>query len=159
MNVLEYKGYHARIEFDSENFIIYGKIEGITDLVTFESESCKGIEEEFKIAVDDYLEFCKEVGKKPEKEYKGSFNVRIDPKLHRKLAIFSFKKNESLNHVVEMAIEEYISEDYCIKVSMQNTLSSIHDKLINNENNYTHNEYLSNGSIKYKLNYEKELIS
>lgn len=60
-NVLTYKGYSTVIEFDSESKVLYGKIEGIDDLVTFESDSAKEIEKEFHYAVDDWLEFRKEI--------------------------------------------------------------------------------------------------
>lgn len=62
-NILEYKGYHTKIEFDTETYTLRGKIEGINDLVNFESSDGSRIEKEFHDAVDDYLEFCKEVGK------------------------------------------------------------------------------------------------
>ena len=104
-SVLEYKGYHTKIEFDSEEFILRGKIEGINDFIDFESETLDGIETEFHEAVDDYLEFCKEVGKEPEKEYKGTFNVRISPKLHKELSIMAMKNNTSLNATVEQSVE------------------------------------------------------
>lgn len=109
-NILEYKGYHTKIEFDTETFILYGKIEGINDLIDFESDNAKTIETEFHNAVDDYLEFCKEVGKEPEKEYKGLFNVRINPELHKKLAIRAYVNGDSLNSTVEKAIAAYLSE-------------------------------------------------
>ncbi|MBR5578809.1 MAG: type II toxin-antitoxin system HicB family antitoxin, partial [Lachnospiraceae bacterium] len=76
--------------------------------------SCKditAIEKEFHAAVDDYLEFCTEVGKEPDKEYKGTFNVRIEPELHKKLATKAFQENESLNTTVEKAIRAYLSEN------------------------------------------------
>ncbi len=62
-NILEYKGYRAKVEYISENEILFGKIDGISDLVTFQSNSGSGIKTEFKNAVDDYLELCKELGK------------------------------------------------------------------------------------------------
>ena len=61
--------------------------------------------------MDDYLKFCKEVGKEPDKEYKGSFNVRINPDLHKKLAIIAMKNGDTLNTSVEKAIFEYVSCD------------------------------------------------
>ena len=54
-NILEYKGYHTKVEFDSENLILRGKIEGINDFVNFECENMKDVENEFHEAVDDYL--------------------------------------------------------------------------------------------------------
>ena len=103
-NVLEYKGYWSKVEFDSESLILHGKVEGINDLVTFESDSTERIEEEFRNAVDDYILFCNEVGKDPEKPYKGIFNVRIDPLLHRQLSMQAMKEGITLNAAVENAI-------------------------------------------------------
>ena len=110
-NLLEYKGYHTKIEFDSEGLVLRGKIEGIGDLVDFECESSKDAEKEFHTAVDAYLEFCKEVGKEPDKEYKGTFNVRISPELHKKLVNVAMKNGDSLNASVEKAIQGYISSE------------------------------------------------
>ena len=65
-NLLTYKGYYTLIHFEAEDKVLYGKIEGIDDLVTFESESAKEIEKEFHDAVDDWLEFRKEIGNEVE---------------------------------------------------------------------------------------------
>lgn len=108
-NLLEYKGYHTKIEFDSEDLVLRGKIEGIKDLVNFESADISTVEEEFHAAVDDYLEFCKEVGKEPDKEYKGTFNIRISPDLHKRLAIIAMQNGDTLNATVEKAIVNYVT--------------------------------------------------
>ena len=67
------------------------------------------VEKEFHAAVDDYLEFCKEIGKEPDKEYKGTFNVRISPELHKKLVIVAMKNGDTLNATVEKAIRRFVS--------------------------------------------------
>ena len=108
-NVLAYKGYHARIDFDIDTMTLRGKIEGIGDLVNFESDSVENVEKEFHSAVDDYLEFCRDVGKDPDKEYEGIFNVRISPNLHRELALRALETGETLNTAVEKAIEGYLT--------------------------------------------------
>ena len=110
-HVLEYKGFHTKISFDTGSFVLYGKIEGINDHVDFQTHDPDCVVEEFHKAVDDYLLFCEEVGKTPEKEYKGSFNVRIAPDLHRRLAAYADKINESLNHTVEEAIVYYLEPE------------------------------------------------
>lgn len=107
-SVLEYKGYYASVEFDAETKSLFGKIEGINDLVTFESDNVKKIEKEFRSAVDDYLAFCKEVGKEPEKTYKGRFNVRISPELHQRIARKACEEHGTINSVVEKAIRAYV---------------------------------------------------
>ena len=86
-NVLEYKGYYTKVEYSAEDQVLFGKIEGIKDLVSFECEKLGDVEMEFHEAVDDYLAFCKDLGESPDKPYKGQFNVRIPPELHRKAAI------------------------------------------------------------------------
>ena len=108
-NTLQYKGYFTNISFSVNDKILHGKIEGIDDLVTFESESVSDIEKEFHNAVDDYLSFCDEIGKEPSKTYKGTFNVRITPELHRAIAIDATKNGISLNQAVEKAIYQYIT--------------------------------------------------
>ena len=75
-SILRYKGYSARPEYSADDQVFYGKILGIDDLVDFYTENAKEIEKEFRAAVDDYLEFCEEVGKQPQKAFSGTFNVR-----------------------------------------------------------------------------------
>ena len=70
--VLHYKGYSAKPEYSVSDKIFHGKVLGITDLVYFCAENAKDVEQEFHKAVDDYLEFCKEIGKDPRKS-------KIDP--------------------------------------------------------------------------------
>ncbi|MBQ7578016.1 MAG: type II toxin-antitoxin system HicB family antitoxin [Synergistaceae bacterium] len=67
LNILCYKDYYTRIEFSAPDKILYGRLLGITDFVDFMSESAEGIIKEFHSAVDDYIEFCRELGKEPEK--------------------------------------------------------------------------------------------
>lgn len=128
-NILEYKGYHTKIEFDTETYTLRGKIEGINDLVNFESSDGSRIEKEFHDAVDDYLEFCKEVGKDPDKEYRGIFNVRINPELHKKLALKAYENGESLNATVEKAIQEYLTEYSETNSQLQKTIKILSNML------------------------------
>ncbi|MDR2600493.1 MAG: type II toxin-antitoxin system HicB family antitoxin [Oscillospiraceae bacterium] len=51
---------------------------------------------------------CSQINKPPEKSYKGTFNVRISPQLHRELAIYSLTNSKTLNSTVEEAIKNYI---------------------------------------------------
>lgn len=120
-NVIEYKGYQSKVEYSKEDNVLHGKIEGIKDLVTFECESALDVRKEFEAAVDDYLDYCKSCNKQPDKSYKGSFNVRIAPYLHRAAALKAFKESKSLNEVVERAISEYLESTNCYSVSQLET--------------------------------------
>ncbi len=127
-NVLEYKGYLTKIEYSTADHVLYGKIEGIKDLVNFESDSIEDIEEEFHCAVDDYLQLCEELGECPDKAYSGTFNVRMSPELHRQLAMQAIKSGETLNRTVERAVKAYVEnttnqrvEEIWNAVTMQKT--------------------------------------
>jgi len=75
--------YHAEIHFSIEDDVFYGKLIGISDLILFEADSVKALKDAFTEAVEDYIETCTELNKPPQKPYKGSFNIRISPDLHR----------------------------------------------------------------------------
>lgn len=108
-DILEYKGYYATVRYSAEDEVFYGKLLAIDDLVSFEGTSVKELKKSFHEAVDDYLETCKELGKEPDKTYKGTFNVRISIDLHKQAAIFAASKNISLNDFVKKAIRYALS--------------------------------------------------
>lgn len=104
-NYLKYKQYLATVEYSTEDEVFYGKLFGINDLVTFEGASVKEIKSAFEEAVDDYIETCKELNKKPGKSFKGSFNVRVPSELHKDAAFIAVQNNMSLNDFVKGAIQ------------------------------------------------------
>ncbi len=108
---LTYEGYLGTVLFSAEDEVFYGKVYGINDLITFEGKSVKELKNAFEESIDDYLESCKELGKQPNKTYKGSFNIRISTELHRKAALISTKKNISLNDFVKKAISYAIEHE------------------------------------------------
>lgn len=107
-DVIQYSGYIGSVHYSAEDDCFFGKIEGINDLITFEGRDVKELKEAFKHAVRDYRDLCKKTGKTPLKSYKGSFNIRISPELHRKAVIKSKILGISLNHLVQKAIEKEI---------------------------------------------------
>lgn len=107
-NMLNYNGYFGSVEFSDEDNVFFGRIIGINDHITYEGNDVRTLREDFQDAVNNYLEECAILGKEPEKAYKGSFNVRIEPALHRQLVIYSASHGTTLNAVVEEAIREYI---------------------------------------------------
>ena len=109
-NTVRYKGYYSVVRYDAENNVLYGKIEDIDDLVTFECNEINKVKEEFKKAVDDYLEMCRRIGKNPDKTYNGQFNVRIPPELHKKISYKASVKGISLNSYVTQAITRYLED-------------------------------------------------
>lgn len=108
MDLLEYKGYEGTAEVDLDRGVCCGHILFINDLVTYESTGPKTIKAEFRQAVDDYLATCLQVGKEPQKPFKGLFNVRVPPPVHKAAAIRSVRDGVSLNEVVVQALTAYL---------------------------------------------------
>lgn len=103
-SLLSYKNYSGTVEYSKEDKCLYGKVIGIKSLLSYEGNSVEELETDFQSVIDEYLEECKERGIEPEQSYKGTFNVRISPDLHRMLAIYAVEHGKSLNAVVEEAI-------------------------------------------------------
>ena len=106
--MLTYKGYHATVEYRPDDGTLFGQVLDLRDTVIFEVERADEVEAAFHGAVDDYLDFCAEVGRDPERPYSGRFNVRLDPKLHRAASVAAAGDRDSLNAFVSRAIEREI---------------------------------------------------
>lgn len=86
MNAMHYKGYSARVEYDDDDGVFFGRIAAINDVVGFHADTVENLRSAFRDAVDDYLETCAKIGKGPEREYSGKIMLRLDPELHARIA-------------------------------------------------------------------------
>ncbi len=111
-NTMEYKGYIGSIEFSEEDELFFGKVLGIRSLISYEGTNAKELISDFHQAVDDYLVLCFEENIEPERAYKGSFNIRISPELHKKAAVCAISKQITLNKLVENALLSYVSTNF-----------------------------------------------
>ena len=108
MQLLRYKGYEGSAEVDMTHGVCRGKLLFVNDLVTYEAESPKALETEFRRAVDDYVETCKALGREPKKPLKGLFNVRVPPAMHEAAVRRGVTSGASLNEVVIQALAVYL---------------------------------------------------
>ncbi len=107
-NTFEYSGYIGTIEFSEEDALFFGKVMGIRSLISYEGKNANELISDFHSAVDDYLAVCKAEGREPEKAYKGSFNIRISPELHKQLVVCATSRQMSLNSFVENALRKSV---------------------------------------------------
>lgn len=108
-NIMKYKGYWAEIKYSDKDECFCGKIEGLKNsLISFEGTTVKELKKDFKEAIDDYLQVCKQTNTDPEKQCKGSLNVRLGVDLHNKAKIKSIEKNISINELIKEAITLYL---------------------------------------------------
>lgn len=114
-SMLEYRGYHAAVAYDAEDEIFVGEVFGITDSLNFHGTTVKELKKMFEQSIDNYLELCEKIGKNPDKEFKGTFNVRIPPQMHKKAALAAAQQNITLNQYVVNAINQSFEEKEIIK--------------------------------------------
>jgi predicted HicB family RNase H-like nuclease len=107
---MKYKGYTAKIEFDAEAGLLHGELEDISDVVTFQADSVAELEAEFHAAVDDYLEFCKEEGREPNRPFSGKLVLRMNPDLHRAASRTARNEKQSLNAFISSAVEAAVQK-------------------------------------------------
>ena len=108
MKYLDYKGYSGSIEYSDEDGLLYGKVLGIKGLLSYEGETGKDLEADFKETINVYLANCKSENKIPEKPFKGSFNVRIPSTLHQRAALLAMEAKVSLNAFVAESIRSRV---------------------------------------------------
>ena len=104
--MMEYKGYIGVVEFDDEAGIFHGEVVNTRDVITFQGMSVAEIKKAFRESVDDYLEFCKKRGEESDKPFSGKLVLRMEPSLHRALAVKARRSKKSLNSLIVETLEK-----------------------------------------------------
>jgi len=107
MEKLEYKGYFGGIEYSKADNCLHGKVIGLDKgtWITYEGDTASELYEDFKGAIDDYLEYCNERGIKPKKSYNGVLNIRIPSEIHSRIAMYAENNGTSINAFIRDSIE------------------------------------------------------
>jgi len=104
--MLNYKGYTGQIEIDLESGMLCGRVIDIKDVVTFKGITVEEARRAFEESVDDYLEFCKDLGEEPDKPFSGKLPFRTSPEHHRKIFIAAKKAGKSINAWMDETLAE-----------------------------------------------------
>jgi len=105
---LRYRGYEGSVEVSLDDGVLHGRVLFVNDLVSYEGATVPELEVSFREAVDAYLELCTDKGTEPDRPFKGAFNVRVSPTLHREIALRAAREGRSLNEVVKAALASYL---------------------------------------------------
>lgn len=104
-NIMHYKGYVGSVEFSETDGVLFGQVQGIRSLISYEGTTVQELLDDFHGAVDDYLALCEAEGSEPETAYKGSLNLRFkQPDTHRRAAIYAMTHGESLNSFIDECV-------------------------------------------------------
>lgn len=110
-SLFQHRGYFGSIEASPEDNCLFGKLQFIRALVSYEGETVAQLGAAFREAVDDYLELCASLQQAPEVPCKGSFNVRIGHDLHLAASVAANRQSISLNDLTRRALSEYLSQN------------------------------------------------
>ena len=103
--MIEYRGYTGTFEYDPALELLAGHVIDLRDEIYFEGESVAELKSSMHRAVDHYLTVCKERGEAPDKPFSGQLRLRMDPQLHRSVAIAASTAGKSLNTWIVEALE------------------------------------------------------
>ncbi len=106
METLKHKGFIGSIQANLEDNTLYGKVLGLNKdtLITYEGITLSELKADFVQAVEDYINHCKEHNLPLHKSYSGTFNVRITPELHARLAMSAQLSGLSLNAYIQKVL-------------------------------------------------------
>jgi predicted HicB family RNase H-like nuclease len=105
MTTMTHDGYVATIELDEDAGLFHGEVINTRDILTFQGRTLDELKTAFADTVADYIEWCRERGKEPERPYSGNFTVRISPELHRRVATAAARSGKSVSRFVTDALE------------------------------------------------------
>ncbi|MCW8802446.1 MAG: type II toxin-antitoxin system HicB family antitoxin [Candidatus Bathyarchaeota archaeon] len=105
-DVMTYKGFIGSVHYAAEDRVFYGKVEGISHLISFEGRAVDELEKGFHYMVDEHIKDCKEKEIPLQKSYIGNLNIRLSPELHKKAALNAALKGISLNQYINDAIRK-----------------------------------------------------
>jgi predicted HicB family RNase H-like nuclease len=97
VTTMTYKNYTAEVEIDPDAKVLAGRVLYLRDVIVFEGETVEDAERQFQASVDDYLAWCEERGKEPEKPFSGKLPFRTTPEHHRKIALAAAQTGKSIN--------------------------------------------------------------
>ncbi len=91
-DILQHKGYSGSVDFDPEDNLFHGRVLGIRDFILYDGSTRPGLEISFQGAVEEYLRFCHQDGKRPEVPL-ATLAVHVSPEVHRRIAQFAESTN------------------------------------------------------------------
>jgi len=104
LNIMKYRSYTARIDFESKDEILVGRVLGMSVPIVFHGASIEELRGDFEFAVDHYLAQCERMGQQPEKPASGRLLLRLPAEVHASAIVAAAAKGKSLNQWVADAL-------------------------------------------------------
>jgi predicted HicB family RNase H-like nuclease len=110
--LLFHKGYYGSIEPSLSEGVLRGRALFINQDVTYEALTVSDLQPAFEAAIVNYLKSCEADKRAPERPFRGQFNVRVAPNLHKSAALRARQEKTSLNTIVVNALQHYLSTNH-----------------------------------------------
>lgn len=104
--VVTYKGYTGTVDIDFEAGILFGRVTDLTDVITFQGTTVSEARQAFHDSIDDYLDYCKELGREPERPFSGRLLFRTTPEHHRNISVAATLDGKSINAWMDAVLSE-----------------------------------------------------
>ncbi len=109
MTTMHHDGYVATIDLDEDAGLFHGEVINTRDILTFQGRTLDELRTAFADTIADYIDWCRERGKDPERPYSGNFMLRVSPDLHRRIATAASRAGKSINGYVSDALEKGVA--------------------------------------------------
>ena len=103
MSIMEFKGYQGEVSYEDGRLRV--QVLHVSDFLSAECDSATEIESAFHELIDEHLSECEALGVAPNKSFKGSFNVRLPPAVHRQATMAATRVGQSLNAWIGGAVK------------------------------------------------------
>jgi predicted HicB family RNase H-like nuclease len=96
-NIISYRGYHAEIRYDPSADAFHARVLGMRDVISFFGRTPEELRLEMQAAIEDYLDWCRADGAKPERSWSGKLTLRSDADFRRRVLIAAAARGQSVS--------------------------------------------------------------
>lgn len=105
MTMMRHGDDEATVEYDADAQLFHGEVVNLRSVVTFQGRSVEELQTAFADSIDDYVDFCRQLGKEPEQPYSGQMLVKVEPGLHRAVVSAARRSGVTPDEWVARALE------------------------------------------------------
>jgi len=88
----------------------HGRVLNTRDVINLYGETSHELQQEMERSIEEYLAFCRDRDRKPDRPYSGKFIVRVPPEFRRALALTAARQHVLLNKIVSEQLARDIEE-------------------------------------------------
>jgi predicted HicB family RNase H-like nuclease len=98
--ILRYEGFIAEVGYEDGDELMHGTTINTRAVLHFAGKTIDEVKAAFADTIEDYRDWCRERSVEPEKPYSGTLSLRIDPRLHKRIAEKAAQAGESINQFI-----------------------------------------------------------